>query len=133
MRIVADTSVWSLFLRRKKEQESKEVDLLRQAIVERRVQMLGIIRQELLSGIKGKRQFASISEILDGFPDLLAATADHTLAAEFFNKCRSKGVQGSPIDFLICAQAYRNGLSILSTDKDYSNYSNHLPIELSIL
>jgi len=130
MRIIADTSVWSLFLRRRKEADPPSIDLFRSAIQENRVQMLGIIRQELLSGMKSEARFRRIGEILEGFPDLLAESRDHTEAARFFNQCRRKGIQGSPVDFLICAQAARNKMAILTEDRDFERYARHLPISL---
>lgn len=131
MKIIADTSVWSLFLRREKPHNEPKIGLLKQAILEQRIQMLGIIRQELLSGIRSREQFKKISAILEGFPDLPATTEDHILAAEFFNQCRRNGVQGSPVDFLICAQASRNKLKILTTDMDYRNYAEYISIEFA--
>ena len=98
--------------------------------IEHRVQMLGIIRQELLSGIRKVGQFRQIERILEGFRDLLATSEDHLTAARFFNDCKRRGIQGSAIDFLICAQAYRNGMSILTTDDDFLQYSRHLPIKI---
>jgi predicted nucleic acid-binding protein len=50
---------------------------------------------------------------------------DYELAAEFFNICRSKGIQGSNTDFLICAVAHRRSYSILSTDNDFQNFLVH--------
>jgi len=49
-------------------------------------------------------------------------------AATFFNLCRTKGVQGSNTDFLICAVAVRNKFAIYSTDKDFDLFSKHIPI-----
>ena len=92
--------------------------------------MLGIIRQELLSGIRQVGQFRKIRRILEGFPDLLATSEDHLTAARFLNDCQRRGVQGSAIDFLICAQAYRNRMGILTTDDDFLEYSLHLPIKI---
>lgn len=37
-------------------------------------------------------------------------------AAEFYNHCRNKGVQGSNTDFLICAVAARFKTPIFTTD-----------------
>ncbi|MCB1122798.1 MAG: PIN domain-containing protein [Verrucomicrobiae bacterium] len=130
MKFIVDTSVWSEFLRRKDPESSAQLEILRQGIRQQNVQMLGIVRQELLSGIKEKSQFRKIRDILEGFPDLLATSDDHLLAAEFFNRCRSKGIQGSPVDFLICAQASRNNMRILAADKDYEQYAVLLPLEL---
>lgn len=130
MKIIADTSVWSLFLRRERQNREPKIELLKQAISEHRIQMLGIIRQELLSGISSQQQFKKISAILEGFPDLSTTTEDHILAAKFFNQCKRNGVQGSPVDFLICAQASRNNMKILATDLDYRNYAEHIQIEV---
>ena len=131
MRVIVDTSVWSLFLRRDGGAGSGSLALLRQAIKEKNVQMLGIVRQELLSGIKSETQFRKLRRLLESFPDLLADSQDHTEAAMFFNRCRRKGVQGSPVDFLICAQAYRHQMAILTDDRDFESYAKHLPIKLA--
>ena len=130
MRIIADTSVWSLFLRRRDGTNSSSRDLFRNAIQGNRVQMLGIIRQELLSGIKHDTNFRKISKILGAFPDLLAESSDHTEAARFYNRCRENGIQGSPVDFLICAQASRHEMAILTEDRDFEGYARYLPITL---
>jgi len=130
MKVIVDTSVWSIFLRRREHIESTSLDTLRQSIREKNVQMLGIIRQELLSGIQNESQFQKLRQILDSFPDLLADSRDHTQAAKFFNMCRRKGVQGSPVDFLICAQAHRNNMAILTDDGDFENYAEYIPIKL---
>ena len=52
------------------------------------------------------------------------------LAAEFFNTCRSNGIQGSNTDFLLCAAATRRGYSIFTTDPDFENFRVHIPILL---
>jgi predicted nucleic acid-binding protein len=56
--------------------------------------------------------------------------ADYELAAEFSNKCRKKGVQGSHIDFLICAVANRIDIPIFTNDKDFDRYQNIISIKL---
>lgn len=92
--------------------------------------MLGIIRQELLSGVKSEVRFEKLLNSLDGYPSLLPNEEDYTVAAQFYNLCRAKGVQGSGADFLICAQAVSNDLPIFTTDKDFLYYADHLPIKL---
>ena len=57
-------------------------------------------------------------------------TEDYEQAAEFFNTCRSKGLQGSNTDFLICAAAVRNNFPIYTTDHGFERYAQHLPIRL---
>lgn len=94
--------------------------------------MPGIVRQELLSGIKTEAQFKRLGGLLEGFPDMLATSEDHLTAAGFFNQCRRRGIQGAPVDFLICAIAHRMEAPILTTDQDFSNYADVIPIRLDI-
>ena len=53
--------------------------------------------------------------------------ADRT-AAEFFNRCRARGIQGSNTDFLICAAAVRRRLSIFTADEDFAAFAQVLPL-----
>ena len=85
MKILVDTSVWSLALRRKSAPHDPSVIELRGLIEELRVQMIGPVRQEILSGIRSKSQFLKLRETLRAFPDLVLSSQDYELAAEFFN------------------------------------------------
>jgi len=131
MKVLVDTSVWSLVLRRKTAHEANEiVTILQDLIADGRVVLVGAIRQEILSGIRYQEQFNRLKEYLRAFPDLDLDPEDYELAAEFFNTCRSQGIQGSNTDFLLCAVAHRRGYSILTTDKDFENFREHIPIVL---
>jgi predicted nucleic acid-binding protein len=130
MKVIVDTSVWSLALRRGAGEFLAPVQELRHLIHNHRVQMLGPIRQEVLLGIRSESQFTKLKKHLESFPDLPILTEDYVTAAQFFNRCRSAGVQGSNTDFLICAVAARNRFSIYSTDKDFELFSKHLAIVL---
>ena len=139
MQVLVDTSVWLLALRRVPSLDKSQaanlaqiaaVKMLRDLISDGRGSMLGAIRQELLSGIKSSQQFNTLRTALQGFEDISLTQADYERAAEFFNTCRSKGVQGSSTDFLICAAASTRNMPILSTDLDFSMYAKFLPIEL---
>lgn len=130
MKIIVDTSIWSLALRRKKKQSFPEVKILESLIDNQRICMLGPIRQEILSGIKDSKQFVQLKDILSAFDDFSITTKDYERAAEFFNLCRSKGVQGSNTDYLVCAVSSNNRFPIFTSDKDFEIYSKHLPITL---
>lgn len=130
MKVLVDTSVWSLALRRSQPHLAPEVDELIELIGEVRVQMLGAIRQELLSGIRHPSQFATLRDRLRAFPDLELSTLDYETAAEFFNLCRGRGIQGSNTDFLLCAVSARHKLPIFTVDDDFARYRQHLPISL---
>ena len=133
MKVLVDTSVWSLALRRSRRTnvpQSAAVQELRSLIDEGRVAMIGSIRQELLSGLRTVAAFQQLREHLEPFADEPLETADFERAAEHFNTCRAKGIQGSNTDFLICAAAERRGLPILTTDADFIRFGRHLPIQL---
>jgi hypothetical protein len=128
---VVDTSVWSLALQRNTPNDALPlINILRDLISDGRVVLLGVIRQEVLSGIRYMEQFVRLRDYLRAFPDLELTSEDYELAAEFFNTCRSNGVQGSNTDFLLCAVAHRRGYSILTTDKDFENFRLHIPVVL---
>lgn len=131
MKVIVDTSVWSLALRRNTpNDEITTVDVLQDLITDGKVILLGVIRQEVLSGIRYSEQFTRLRDYLRAFPDLELTTEDYELAAEFFNTCRRNGVQGSNTDFLICAVAHRRGYSIYTTDKDFENFRSYIPVIL---
>jgi predicted nucleic acid-binding protein len=130
MKVLVDTCVWSLALRRGDAAGSPEVSELRELVRELRVQLIGPVRQEILSGIKNQSQFTKLRDHLRAFPDLELTSSDYESAAEFYNLCRSNGVQGSNTDFLICATASRQKMPIFTTDEDFALFQKHLPIEL---
>ena len=130
MRILVDTCVWSEALRRKTGEESDVSRELQGLILEHRVEIIGPIRQELLSGLREDTQFERLEEHLEAFPDITLESADHITAAKFFNKCRVKGIQGSNTDFLICAVAVRREMAIYTTDRDFQQFIKYLPIIL---
>jgi predicted nucleic acid-binding protein len=132
MNVLVDSGVWSLALRRRQISQDPAVLELRELIREGRAHLIGPIRQEVLSGIREKAQFDRLRAHLREFPDLPVQTADHERAAEFFNLCRSRGVQGSNTDFVICAIADRYDMAILATDGDFPLFAPHLPIELHV-
>lgn len=130
MNLLVDTSIWSLVLRRGVSRDHIVTKDLSELIRELRVQIIGPIRQELLSGIKSKNQFEELRLYLSAFPDLILEAADFERAAEFFNICRRNGIQGSNTDFLICSVAHRRDLEIFTSDNDFLDFQQHLPIKL---
>jgi len=130
MKAIVDTCVWSSVLRRDKipnrEIEKKLVSL----ILNNDALIVGPIKQEILSGYSDKKKFNELKNRLEAFPNLEITDDDYIIAAEFSNECRKKGIQGSHIDFLICAVACRYKLPIFTTDKDFLNYSKYLDVTL---
>ncbi|MBA2369865.1 MAG: PIN domain-containing protein [Candidatus Protochlamydia sp.] len=131
MNVLIDTSIWSLVLRRnQKINENDLTKIVADLIQDFRVRIIGPIRQEILSGISNENHCLKIQEILRSFEDLVITSFEYERAAEMFNICRKNGIQGSHIDFLICAAAERYGLSIFTSDNDFKNYTKYLPLHL---
>jgi len=130
MKVIVDTCIWSEALRKKSDSNQKIIQKLTEFIRDVRVQLIGPIRQELLSGIKSVKQFEELKYYLSTFNDLQINTEDYEKAAEFYNICRRNGIQGSNTGFLICAVADSYNLEIFTTDKDFENYQKYIPIDL---
>jgi len=130
VKIIVDTSVWSLALRRRTRAEDASVAALRELIGDGLIVMLGCIRQEILSGLRSDEQFKILRDHFRAFPDEILQTEDYERAAEFFNDCRRKGIQGSNTDFLICAAAANRDHAIFTTDRDFQRFRDAIEITL---
>jgi hypothetical protein len=134
MNVLVDTSVWSLALRRKPQDltaaEQSIVDELADLTREGRVRTIGLIRQELLSGIKAATQYEKLRVALRAFPDEAIETLDYEAAAKASNECRSRGIAAPSVDALICHIALSRQWGIFTTDPDFKAYAKSLPIKL---
>jgi predicted nucleic acid-binding protein len=132
--VLVDTSVWSLALRRKARDlsaaERAAVSELTELIQEGRARVIGLVRQELLSGVKTTAQYERLRDVLRAFPDEPIATPDYETAAKAGNDCRAKGVSVSVSDMLISAVAMGREWSVFTTDPDFENYARVLPLKL---
>lgn len=133
MMVLVDTPVWSLALRRKPDdlntRERVLTAALEQLIRDGRVQIIGTIRQELLSGIREEGSFRKLRDYLRAFDDPSLESSDYEEAAQTHNQCRSRGIAGSAIDFLICAVAHRRGWQVFTTDRDFERYGKVVAVK----
>jgi predicted nucleic acid-binding protein len=129
-----DTSVWSLALRRKTESlnatEKFIVAELSELVRERRARIVGLVRQELLSGIKTTEQHEKLRLHLRSFPDEPIDTTDHEEAAKAGSRCRGMGIVVSIVDILLCAVAIKREWAIFTSDPDFTAYVKVLPISI---
>jgi predicted nucleic acid-binding protein len=134
MKVLIDTSIWSLALRRRPRdlnpRENLFVGELTELVQEGRAGMIGLIRQEVLSGIKSSAQFEELRKTLRAFSDEPVGIEDHEAAAKTSNICRAKGIAATVVDMLICAVAHRRGMSVFSTDPDFESYARYTPLKL---
>jgi predicted nucleic acid-binding protein len=130
--IIIDTTIWSKAYRRKKMSNADQavVHELYKILESEEEVLIGAVRQELLSGIANQDISHDLAIKLNGFNNYEAQVADHDLAAEYFTICSQNGIQGSQIDFLICAIAHRYNFQIYTEDKDFNYYKKYFPISL---
>ncbi len=134
MNVLVDTGVWSLALRRNPSrlsvtERNVRVELI-ELIDEGRAQIIGPIRQELLSGIKFTEQFEKVRKELQFYNDEPVGTHDFEAAARASNLCRSKGIVACTVDILMCAVGIDRRWSIFTVDPDFKAYARVLPINL---
>ncbi len=130
MKILVDTPIWSYALRSQNKNYQAEIDKLTVLIRDQRAIIIGPIRQEILSGYSDIRKYKKLREKLSYFENTPIINSDYELAAELCNKCRRKGIQGSHIDFLICAVAKRLDVPIFTTDQDFTQYKKIISLKL---
>jgi predicted nucleic acid-binding protein len=137
MNLLVDTPVWSLALRRKHADLSPREDRVTQALAEvirdGRAQLVGVVRQELLSGIREEERFRKLRDYLRAFDDPPLETGDHEQAAQMHNRCRARGIAGSAFDFLIGAMASRRNWQIFTTDQDFERYRRVLGLKMYVV
>ena len=130
MRVIVDTCAWAQFLRRTRLPPDPAAQEVARLVRADALQMIGPIRQELLSGAQPGERFEQLRDYLRFFPNLPLDEEDDEQAASYYNHLRQRGLAGTGTDLLICAAASRHGLKIFTTDKDFAAYSKHIPIKL---
>lgn len=128
--VLIDTCMWSLALRRKGPVESKVANEISNLIDENRAKIIGLIRQEVLSGYSDIKSYTILRDKLRYFPNEATIDSDYEVAAEYSNLCKKNGIQGSHADFLICAVSTRLKMKIYTNDKDFQHYAKYLSVEL---
>ena len=128
-KVLVDTCIWSEVLRRRNPNPTI-CENLAKLLRDLQAVLIGPVRQEILSGISDDEKFVKLKKILSCLPDAPIETMDYELAAQYSNICGRSGIQGSAVDFLICAVAVRNNFIIYTIDKDFEHYRVVLPIAL---
>ena len=131
MKLLVDTSVWSLALRRDHPPDLPEVSALARALEGGElVVTTGLILQELLQGFRGPSERDQILARFGALPLLSPDLEDHIEAAALRNLCRRHGVQAGTIDALLAQLCIRHGLTLLTTDRDFARIAEHSSLQL---
>lgn len=131
MTLFADTSVWSLALRRDQPADDPAVRKLMRALESgERVVTTGLVLQELLQGFYGPKAQEQIVDRLSALALVVPDRNDHIAAAALRNLCRKKGVQVETIDVLLAQLCIRHELVLLTTDADFTHIARHSELRL---
>lgn len=127
MNLVVDTSVWSLVLRRSRVVETHPLVRIFRLHIEANdgIFLVGNILQELLDGLRDKKDFDRLRTSLEPFPLVPLVRGTYAAAAELRQHCRSKGVQAGPVDCLIAAACIEYGFPLLTADQDFAHIAKH--------
>jgi len=129
--VLVDTSVWSLAFRRDTPPDTPEMKTLLRCLERQDILFTtGIILQELLQGFRGPKQRERLIEQFFNLPLIVPDLTDHIAAAELQTTCRQKGVQVGTIDALLAQLAMANKLELLTSDRDFTLISRHLPLRI---
>lgn len=131
MKVLVDTSVWSLALRRRQGTAYPEAAALRR-LIERAedICLLGIILQEVLQGIKNPADFKLLNNYLTAFPLIELARDDYVRAAELKNRLTGKGIQAGTTDVLIASSAIAHKCRLFTADRDFDHIAKHSDLQL---
>ena len=131
MKLLVDTSVWSLALRRDAPADHPAVARLGDALTRgEHVVSTGLVLQELLQGFQGAQAATMIIERFASLPFITPSRADHVEAANLRNSCRRRGVQVGTIDAVLAWLCISRELVMLSTDRDFVGVARWTPLEL---
>lgn len=131
MNLLVDTSVWSLALRRDAAADAPEVQALVEALAGSDVVVTtGLVLQELLQGFTGPKAASAIIERFSALALIQPDRDDHIAAADLRNKCRRAGVQLGTVDALIAQLCIRNGLTLLTSDRDFTHAAKHCELRV---
>lgn len=134
MRVLADTSAWSLLLRRDPGHEASPVTALFRSLLEDGVPVFltGIIYQELLTGFRSDLRRAELIKKLAPFEVLQPRRATHELAARLADRCMRKGVTPGTVDVLIAQLSIERGCKLLTADADFAAIARCVPLKLAL-
>ena len=114
--VLVDTSAWIDFLRGRTTGYANATAL---AVERDEARICGVVRAELLQGVKGEKEKAQLSIIFQTIQSMEANETDWDRAGDLSRSARLNGHAVPLTDALISAIAQRNKMSVLSADKHF--------------
>ncbi len=128
--MLVDTSVWVDFLNG---HDSAHANRLAQGIANGEpISVPGLVLTEVLLGLDSDTQAAHIAGLMAAFsPVAELQQQDYQQAAEIYRLCRTKGITvRSTIDCLIAQMCLRDGLVLLTKDRDFTGIAKCTDLQL---
>jgi predicted nucleic acid-binding protein len=117
VRLLVDTSVWSLAFRKNAPSTLPKIRRLAQALREgEQVFTTGLVLQELLQGFPDDEARDLILERFSVLPHVVPDGRDYVDAAELRRRLASEGLRIGTIDALLAQLCLRHDLTLLTTD-----------------
>jgi predicted nucleic acid-binding protein len=130
-RVLVDTSVWSLALRKKGAADHPAVARLASLLrADEDVFVTGLILQEVLQAFRSETSFRTIVKHFEPFPLLELERADYVYAAGLHRRCAAKGVSASTADCQIASAAVRHRCGLLTADRDFERIARLTDLDL---
>ena len=131
MKVVVDTSVWSLSLRAAGPADHPTVQKLTSMLhADEDVFLTGLILQEILQAFRSDSSFHKVAKHLEPFALLELEREDFSAAASLHRECAARGVSVSTADCQIAQAAIRHGCLLLSADKDFERIARFSDLKL---
>ena len=131
MRVVVDTSVWSLSLRRKGPADHEAVRKLATLLDQgEEVLITGTILQEVLQAFRHPATARKVARHFAPLSLVELARDDYAAAAALHRRCASKGVSASTTDCQIAQAAISSDCPLLTTDRDFGQIARCSDLKL---
>ena len=126
---IIDTSLWIDYLNNIIDKKTDEVADL---IYVNEVILLPVILQEVLQGIRNKKDFITAKKAFIKYPFFEYNEIEMAIeAASLFRFLREKGVTiRKPNDCLIAVICILNSIELLHNDKDFTNIAKHTSLKI---
>ena len=131
MRVLVDTSAWSLSLRAAGPAAHPTVEKLTSMLrADEDIFLTGLILQEILQAFRSDSSFHKVAKHLEPFALLELEREDFSAAASLHRECAARGVSVSTADCQIAQAAIRHGCLLLSADKDFERIARFSDLKL---
>ena len=126
--VLIDSSIWINVLGKNKSKSYAQN--LQEVIAGRDVVLTRFQQLEILQGCRTEKEWAKLSEYLDGQDYLEALSTTWNSAARIFYELRKKGLTvRSPIDCCIVQIAIEQQVLLIHNDRDFDVIGEHFPLQ----